>query len=223
MITQNIIFAAAALGVLLGRINYVYTYGVAKLLVSTSSLIVASQLAFTADAAFVLVKQRFTVNAVVLLTIRAEVLLTMSEPMGTAVDVLVVFPQILELVWPHADLRKREVAGCPVAQQVVSEGHGGRPGDAVVDGGEFPRCGGLRRPGLEDIVDEQVGFDSVKDVAEAWAGHSECLAEGENEVAREIFCGVAARRKKLREIAGVEMDFHRVDFVIEVGDEVAMS
>nr|GMD65754.1 purine permease 3-like [Ipomoea batatas] len=69
---MNIIFAAAALGVLLGRINYVYTYGVAKLPVSTSSLIVASQLAFTADAAFVLVKQRFTVNAVVLLTIGAE-------------------------------------------------------------------------------------------------------------------------------------------------------
>nr|GMD69558.1 hypothetical protein CFOL_v3_12690 [Ipomoea batatas] len=140
----------------------------------------------------------------------------MSEPMGT-VDVLVVFPQILELVWPHADRRKREAARCPVAQQVVSEGHGGCPGDAVADGGDFPRCGGLRRPGLEDIVDEQVGFDLVEDVAEAWAGHSECLAERENEVAREIFCGVAARRKKLREFAGGEMDFHSVDFVIVKG------
>ncbi|XP_031106084.1 purine permease 1-like [Ipomoea triloba] len=76
---QNIIFAAAALGVLLGRINYVYTYGVVKLPVSTSSLIVASQLVFTADAAFVLVKQRFMVNAVVLLTIGAEVLVVGSS------------------------------------------------------------------------------------------------------------------------------------------------
>nr|GMD99568.1 purine permease 3-like [Ipomoea batatas] len=42
-----------------------------QLPVSTSSLVVASQLAFTAGAAFVLVKQRFTVNAVVLLTIGA--------------------------------------------------------------------------------------------------------------------------------------------------------
>nr|GMD68357.1 purine permease 3-like [Ipomoea batatas] len=64
---------------LLRPINYVYTYGVAKLPVSTSSLIVASQLAFTADAAFVLLKQRFTVNAVVLLTIGAEVLVVGSS------------------------------------------------------------------------------------------------------------------------------------------------
>nr|GME20975.1 purine permease 3-like [Ipomoea batatas] len=73
-ITRNITLAAAALGVLLGIINYLYTYGVSKLPVSTSSLVVASQLAFTAGAAFVLVKQRFTVftvNAVVLLTIGA--------------------------------------------------------------------------------------------------------------------------------------------------------
>nr|GMD96504.1 purine permease 3-like [Ipomoea batatas] len=73
-ITRNITLAGAALGVLLGIINYLYTYGISKLPVSTSSLIVASQLAFTAGAAFVLVKQRFTVNAVVLLTIGAGVL-----------------------------------------------------------------------------------------------------------------------------------------------------
>nr|GMC95525.1 purine permease 3-like [Ipomoea batatas] len=76
-ITRNITLAGAALGVLLGIINYLYTYGISKLPVSTSSLIVASQLAFTAGAAFVLVKQRFTaftVNAVMLLTIGAGVL-----------------------------------------------------------------------------------------------------------------------------------------------------
>ncbi|XP_031125576.1 purine permease 3-like [Ipomoea triloba] len=76
-ITRNITLVGAALGVLLGIINYLYTYGISKLPVSTSSLIVASQLAFTAGAAFVLVKQRFTaftMNAVVLLTIGAGVL-----------------------------------------------------------------------------------------------------------------------------------------------------
>nr|GME14035.1 purine permease 3-like [Ipomoea batatas] len=57
-----------------GIINYLYTYGVAKLPVSTSSLIVASRLAFTAGTAFVLVKQRFMVNAVMLFTIGAGVL-----------------------------------------------------------------------------------------------------------------------------------------------------
>nr|GMD73848.1 hypothetical protein Iba_chr12fCG22400 [Ipomoea batatas] len=95
-------------------------------------------------------------------------------------------------------------------QEVVDEGIRGCPSDGVEDGGDVPRCGGLRRPGLEGIIDEQVGFDLVEDVAEAWAGHSECLAEWENEVAREIFCGVTAWRKKLREISGgVQVDFHR--------------
>nr|GMD04298.1 purine permease 3-like [Ipomoea batatas] len=103
-ITQNIIFAAAALGVLFGRINYVYTYGVAKLPVSTSSLIVASQLAFTADAAFVLVKQRFTVNAVVLLTIGAEVLVVGSSgdrPAGESKKAYVA--EFLMALWPASN------------------------------------------------------------------------------------------------------------------------
>ncbi|XP_019156674.1 PREDICTED: purine permease 3-like [Ipomoea nil] len=81
-ITRNIFLAGAALGILLGVINYLYTYGVSKLPVSTSSLIVASQLAFTAGGAFFLVKQRFTafsVNAVVLLTFGAGVLAVESS------------------------------------------------------------------------------------------------------------------------------------------------
>ncbi|XVF39591.1 hypothetical protein PTKIN_Ptkin01aG0046200 [Pterospermum kingtungense] len=69
--------AAATIGVLTGLGDYFYAYGLARLPVSTSSLIIASQLAFTAGFAFLLVKQKFTsysINAVVLLTMGAGVL-----------------------------------------------------------------------------------------------------------------------------------------------------
>ncbi|XP_050253934.1 purine permease 3-like [Quercus robur] len=69
--------ASAVIGILTGFVDYLYAYGVARLPVSTSSLIIASQLAFTAAFAFLLVKQKFTsysINAVVLLTIGAGVL-----------------------------------------------------------------------------------------------------------------------------------------------------
>ncbi|KAE8653915.1 Purine permease 1 [Hibiscus syriacus] len=69
--------AAAFIGILTGLDDYLYAYGVARLPVSTSSLIIASQLAFTAGFALVLVKQKFTsysINAVFLLTIGAGVL-----------------------------------------------------------------------------------------------------------------------------------------------------
>ncbi|TYH72296.1 hypothetical protein ES332_D05G244600v1 [Gossypium tomentosum] len=69
--------AAIVLGILSGLDNYLYSYGLSRLPVSTSSLIIASQLAFTAGFAFLLVKQKFTaysVNAVFLLTIGAGVL-----------------------------------------------------------------------------------------------------------------------------------------------------
>nr|GMD85050.1 purine permease 1-like [Ipomoea batatas] len=69
--------AAALLGVLVGVDNYLYSYGIAKLPVSTSSLIIATQLAFTAGFAFLLVKQKFTafsINAVILLTVGAVLL-----------------------------------------------------------------------------------------------------------------------------------------------------
>ncbi|XWS25333.1 hypothetical protein CRYUN_Cryun27aG0060200 [Craigia yunnanensis] len=70
-------FAAAVIGIITGLDDYLYAYGMARLPVSTSSLIIASQLAFTAAFAFFLVKQKFTsysINAVVLLTIGAGVL-----------------------------------------------------------------------------------------------------------------------------------------------------
>ncbi|KAI6687841.1 hypothetical protein NL676_024669 [Syzygium grande] len=69
--------ASAVIGVLMGLDNYLYAYGVAQLPVSTSSLLVGTQLAFTAGFAFLLVKQRFTwysINSIFLLTIGAGVL-----------------------------------------------------------------------------------------------------------------------------------------------------
>ncbi|KAL2520739.1 Purine permease 3 [Forsythia ovata] len=73
----RVFIASAAIGVLTGLDDYLYAYGVAKLPVSTSALIIATQLAFTAGFAFLLVKQKFTgysINAIVLLTVGAVVL-----------------------------------------------------------------------------------------------------------------------------------------------------
>ncbi|XAR62116.1 hypothetical protein NMG60_11016741 [Bertholletia excelsa] len=72
-----VFLAAAVIGALTGVDDYLYSYGMARLPVSTSSLIIASQLGFTALFAYFLVKQKFTaysINAVVLLTIGPGVL-----------------------------------------------------------------------------------------------------------------------------------------------------
>ncbi|XP_057503617.1 purine permease 3-like [Actinidia eriantha] len=72
-----VFIASMVIGILTGFDNYLYAYGVARLPVSTSSLVIASQLGFTALFAFLLVKQKFTpysINAVALLTIGAGVL-----------------------------------------------------------------------------------------------------------------------------------------------------
>ncbi|CAL1390256.1 unnamed protein product [Linum trigynum] len=77
LIQPRLFLAAALIGVLTGFDDYLYAYGVARLPVSTSALVIATQLAFTAGFAFLLVKQRFTaysINAVVLLTVGAGVL-----------------------------------------------------------------------------------------------------------------------------------------------------
>ncbi|PIN19286.1 putative UDP-galactose transporter [Handroanthus impetiginosus] len=77
LMKPRVFFAAAVIGTVTGLDDYLYAYGVAKLPVSTSALIIATQLAFTAAFAFVLVKQKFTaysINAVVLLTVGAVVL-----------------------------------------------------------------------------------------------------------------------------------------------------
>lgn len=71
------ILILSSTGILTGLVDYFYSYGIARIPVSTSSLIVATQLAFTAGFAFLLVKQKFTafsINAVVLLTVGAAVL-----------------------------------------------------------------------------------------------------------------------------------------------------
>lgn len=73
----RVFIATTVIGILTGLDNYFYAYGVARLPVSTSALLISSQLAFTAFFAFILVKQKFTafsLNAVVLLTLGAGVL-----------------------------------------------------------------------------------------------------------------------------------------------------
>uniref|UniRef100_A0A7N0UNP4 Probable purine permease n=1 Tax=Kalanchoe fedtschenkoi TaxID=63787 RepID=A0A7N0UNP4_KALFE len=72
-----LLVGSAAIGLITGVDDYLYAYGVARLPVSTSSLIIASQLAFTALFAFLLVKQKFTsysINAIVLLVVGSAVL-----------------------------------------------------------------------------------------------------------------------------------------------------
>ncbi|KAE9605619.1 putative purine permease, plant [Lupinus albus] len=75
--TPVLLLAFAVIGVICGVSNYLYAYGVARLPVSTATLVMGTQLAFTAIFAFVLVKQKFTfnsVNAIVLLIFGAGIL-----------------------------------------------------------------------------------------------------------------------------------------------------
>ncbi|CAN0921288.1 Purine permease 3 [Linum grandiflorum] len=76
-ITWRLFLASAFFGILTGLDDFLYASGVNYLPVSTSSLIIASQLAFTALFAFFLVKQPFTafsVNSVFLLCVGAGTL-----------------------------------------------------------------------------------------------------------------------------------------------------
>ncbi|CAH8355476.1 unnamed protein product [Eruca vesicaria subsp. sativa] len=77
LMESPLFIASIVIGLLIGLDNYLYAYGLAFLPVSTSSLIVGSQLAFNAIFAFFMVKQKFTffsINAVVLLTVATGVL-----------------------------------------------------------------------------------------------------------------------------------------------------
>nr|XP_043636315.1 purine permease 1-like [Erigeron canadensis] len=73
----RLFFAVAFIGLLTGLDDYLYAYGVARLPISTSALLLTPHLAFLAFFAYLLVKQKFTpysINAVVLLTVGAGVL-----------------------------------------------------------------------------------------------------------------------------------------------------
>uniref|UniRef100_A0ACD5XHH1 Uncharacterized protein n=1 Tax=Avena sativa TaxID=4498 RepID=A0ACD5XHH1_AVESA len=77
LLPPRLVGAAAVLGVFYAVSGYVYGMGSQALPLSTSSLLIATQLAFTAIFAFLLVGLRFTpfsANAVVLLTIGPAVL-----------------------------------------------------------------------------------------------------------------------------------------------------
>lgn len=72
-----LIISSLLIGLILGIIDYLYAYGSSELPVSTSSIVVATQLAFTSAFAFFLVKQKFSpysVNTVFLLTLGAAIL-----------------------------------------------------------------------------------------------------------------------------------------------------
>ncbi|GAV79704.1 EamA domain-containing protein/TPT domain-containing protein [Cephalotus follicularis] len=76
-ITPRLFTACAVVGILTGLDDFFYAYGTARLPISTSALIISTQLGFTAGFAFLLVKQKFTsftINAVFLLTIGAVIL-----------------------------------------------------------------------------------------------------------------------------------------------------
>ncbi|CAN6210986.1 unnamed protein product [Urochloa humidicola] len=73
----RVLLAAAGLGVATGADNFVYAYSLRYLPVSTSAILISTQLAFTVLFAFLIVRQRLTaatVNAVALLTAGAAVL-----------------------------------------------------------------------------------------------------------------------------------------------------
>ncbi|KAL8167045.1 hypothetical protein V2J09_008544 [Rumex salicifolius] len=77
LITPTLAAWSAGVGLVAGVADYMYARGVGLIPVSTSSLILSTQMAFTAVFCYFLVKQRFTafsVNAVVMLTLAASVL-----------------------------------------------------------------------------------------------------------------------------------------------------
>ncbi|XP_008812221.1 purine permease 3-like [Phoenix dactylifera] len=77
LMTPPLFLACTVLGLLIGLDDYLYAYGMSYLPVSTSSILISTQLGFTALFAFFIVKQKFTsfsTNAVVLLSIGAVML-----------------------------------------------------------------------------------------------------------------------------------------------------
>ncbi|KAL5982338.1 hypothetical protein ACLOJK_016409 [Asimina triloba] len=70
--TPPLFAACLVLGIMTGLDDYLYAYGVSRLPVSTSALLISSQLAFQAGFALFIVRHKFTpysINAVLLLTV----------------------------------------------------------------------------------------------------------------------------------------------------------
>ena len=77
LMTPRLLAASVVVGLMTGADNFLYAYSQAYLPVSTSSILISTQLAFTAVFALLLVRHRFTgstVNAVVLLIVGAAML-----------------------------------------------------------------------------------------------------------------------------------------------------
>ncbi|XP_020574413.1 purine permease 3-like [Phalaenopsis equestris] len=77
LISPFLLLCSTFIGLLTGMDNFFFSYGISYLPVSTSSLLISTQLAFTAIFAFLIVKQKFrasSINAVALLTFSAVVL-----------------------------------------------------------------------------------------------------------------------------------------------------
>ncbi|XP_020674085.1 purine permease 3-like, partial [Dendrobium catenatum] len=91
LITPRLILASAFIGLLTGVDDYLYAYGLDFLPVSTSAVLIATQLVFTALFAYFIVRQRFTpysINAVALLTVGAAILAmhaSSDRPAGVSV------------------------------------------------------------------------------------------------------------------------------------------
>ncbi|OVA07165.1 Drug/metabolite transporter [Macleaya cordata] len=76
-----LVICSILLGIILGLNNFMYAHGLSYLPVSTSSLLLSTQLIFTAFFALIIVRQKFTpysINAVVLMTL-GSILLGLSK------------------------------------------------------------------------------------------------------------------------------------------------
>ncbi|KAK8941890.1 Purine permease 1 [Platanthera guangdongensis] len=76
-LSRPLLLSCTIIGLLTGVVNLFYAYGLSYVPVSTSSLLLSTQLCFTALFAFLIVKQKFTpfsINAVALLTLGSVVL-----------------------------------------------------------------------------------------------------------------------------------------------------
>ncbi|XP_047077952.1 purine permease 3-like [Lolium rigidum] len=77
LMTPRLLAASVVVGLMSGADNFLYAYSQAYLPVSTSSILISTQLAFTAGFALLLVRHRFTgsaLNAIVLLSVGAAML-----------------------------------------------------------------------------------------------------------------------------------------------------